>query len=68
MPASSDALKGSIASGKPGNEVILTVGRRTGRFDFRIIAGTNKQKSWAITPLSQPDPLQAKILNNWLTN
>jgi predicted metalloprotease with PDZ domain len=66
--ASPGLLKEVIVSGSPGNEVIIRVGRRTGRYNLSIIPTPNKLKTFAITPLSQPDPLQAKILYNWFKN
>ena len=66
--ATPQVLNEILDSGKPGNKMTITVGRRTGRHNLEIIPESKKQRTFDITRLSQPDPYQAKILNNWLNN
>jgi len=66
--ASQVLLDEIIKSTNPGNEVQVSIGRRTGRYYFSIIPSPNKLKTFSITSLSQPDTFQVKIFNDWLTN
>jgi predicted metalloprotease with PDZ domain len=66
--ASSPVLDEILSSGKPGNGILITVGRRTGRYSLEVIPGTNQQRTFNISRLSQPDPYQSELLNNWLKN
>jgi len=66
--ATSLLLNEILDSGKPGNKLEITIGRRTGRYNLEITPEPKQQRTFNITRLSQPDPYQAKILNNWLKN
>jgi C-terminal processing protease CtpA/Prc len=66
--ATSLLLNEILYSGKPGNKLEITIGRRTGRYNLEITPEPKQQRTFNITRLSQPDPYQAKILNNWLKN
>jgi predicted metalloprotease with PDZ domain len=66
--ATSQLLNEILDTGKPGNKVVITVGRRTGRHNLDIIPESRQQRTFNITRLSQPEPYQVKILNNWLKN
>jgi predicted metalloprotease with PDZ domain len=66
--ASSSVLNEIIGSGQPGNEVLVMIGRRTWRCSFEVLSEPAVKRTFAIIPLSQPDPLQKKILTDWLLN
>jgi predicted metalloprotease with PDZ domain len=66
--ASSSVLDEILSSAKPGDGILITVGRRTGRYSLEVIPGINQQRTFNISMLSQPDPYQSELLNNWLKN
>jgi predicted metalloprotease with PDZ domain len=66
--ASSLLLDEICNSGKPGDKIQITIGRRTGRYSLEVIPGINQQRTFKISRLSQPDPSQSELLNNWLKN
>src|SRR4030042_2248109 len=59
--ASSLLLDEICNSVKPGDEIQITVGRRTGRCNLEVIPESKQQRTFDITRLSQPDPYQAEI-------
>jgi predicted metalloprotease with PDZ domain len=66
--ATAQLLDEILDSGKPGVKTEITIGRRTGRYNIVVIPESKQQRTFNITRLSQPDPFQVKILNNWLNN
>jgi predicted metalloprotease with PDZ domain len=51
---------------KPGDTSHLLVSRHSMVREFPIVWGTKKARTFAITPLPDPKPLQAAILKSWL--
>jgi len=55
-----------LSSLKPGDKVKIVILTREGQKEKEIQLGKKKESSYAITPVTNPDPLQAAILETWL--
>jgi predicted metalloprotease with PDZ domain len=51
---------------KPGDKVRVLVARRGEMREFEVTLGKRVERSFRITPMANPDPLQAEILNSVL--
>jgi predicted metalloprotease with PDZ domain len=51
---------------KPGDKVRILVSRRNGVREFDVVLGQKTERSFRVTPKTNPTPLQAKILEDWL--
>jgi predicted metalloprotease with PDZ domain len=64
--ATSRSMSEILASKKPGEKVRILISRRNRIREVKVILGKEKERSFRITPLSNPDPLQSTILKDWL--
>ncbi len=64
--ATSRSMSEILASKKPGEKVRILISRRNRIREVEVILGKKKERSFRITPLSNPDPLQSTILKDWL--
>ncbi len=55
-----------ISAAKPGEKIILTVSVNNTYTTKEIILGTKTERTFAITPMPNPTPLQKQILESWL--
>jgi len=53
-------------SKKPGDKVRVLISRRGQLHEVEVVLGKKTERSFRIKPLSNPTPLQAEILKNWL--
>jgi len=64
--ATAQLLKETIDKAKPGDKIDLKVFVNNAAQDIKIIFGVKKQRSFTISPIESPDPLQKQILESWL--
>lgn len=64
--ASAKLLKEITDKSKPGDTIMLTVWTNNAKRSMEIIFGTKKEKSFHISPIDNPTPLQKKIFDSWL--
>lgn len=55
-----------IKDKKPGDTAKVLAARHSAIRDFSVVLGTKTQRSFTITPLPNPTPLQAAILKDWI--
>ncbi len=55
-----------LESRKPGDKAVLLVSRRGQMREVEVTLGRKAERSFRIKPMSNPDPLQAAILKDWL--
>src|SRR5258706_2989427 len=55
-----------LSSLKTGDKVKIGILTQEGQKEKEIQLGKKKESSYAITPVTNPDPLQAAILETWL--
>ena len=51
---------------KPGDQVRVLVSRRGTIRELEVLLGKRPERSFAITPIADPTPLQAAVLKDWL--
>lgn len=51
---------------KPGDAVRVLASRRSAVREFSVVLGAETRRTFALTPLPDPTPLQAAILRDWL--
>jgi predicted metalloprotease with PDZ domain len=51
---------------KPGDKVKILVSRRGTIREIEVVLGKKPERSFAITPMLDPTPMQAAILKDWL--
>lgn len=64
--ATSRPMSEILDSKKPGDKVRILISRRNMIREVEVILGKKTERSFRITPLSNPDPLQSAILKDWL--
>jgi predicted metalloprotease with PDZ domain len=57
-----ELLKGK----KPGDKVNVLISRRGTIRELEVVLGRKPEKSFAMTPVPNPRPLQAAVLKDWL--
>ncbi len=62
----SRSLRDLLESHEPGDVVSVLFSRRDRMREVEVILGQETERSFAITPLPNPDESQACILDNWL--
>jgi len=65
-PTTGQPLSGILGQKKPGDKVVLLISRRGKTRELEAVLGMNLERSFAITPVAGPTPLQAAILKDWL--
>jgi len=55
-----------LNSKKPGDKVRVLLSRRNTVREVEVVLGKKIERSFQIKPLSNPNPLQSSILNDWL--
>jgi predicted metalloprotease with PDZ domain len=55
-----------LNSKKPGDKVRVLLSRRNTVREVEVVLGKKIERSFQIKPLSNPNPLQLSILNDWL--
>jgi predicted metalloprotease with PDZ domain len=66
--ATSRTLQDILDSKQPGDRLQIAVSRRGQKRELEVTLTTKKERSFRITPIADPDPLQKKILDDWLRN
>ncbi|MDN3548335.1 M61 family metallopeptidase [Mucilaginibacter aquaedulcis] len=66
--ASPELLNQTLASKKEGDELLLTLQKGVYKQDVTIILGKKTEKTFRITPIANPDALQAAIYKSWVGN
>jgi predicted metalloprotease with PDZ domain len=61
------ALAETLASRKPGETVKVLLSRRGRTGELAVVLGQRTERSFRMAPLPDPTPLQAAILESWLT-
>jgi predicted metalloprotease with PDZ domain len=64
--ATSRSLQNILGSKKPGDKLQIVVSRRGQRHKIDVILTTHLERSFRIKPHPNPDPLQSRILDDWL--
>ncbi|HKC37796.1 MAG TPA: PDZ domain-containing protein [Chitinophagaceae bacterium] len=64
--ASVNLLNKIISASKAGDKINLTLFIHNESKDAEIVLGKKTEKTFKITPVSNPDPLQKQILEGWL--
>jgi len=64
--ATSRSLQNILGSKKPGDKLQIVVSRRGQRHKIDVILTTQLERSFRIEPHPNPDPLQSRILDDWL--
>jgi predicted metalloprotease with PDZ domain len=64
--ASARTMEAFLSSRKPGDRVRVLFSRRNVIRDTEVVLGKKSERSFKITPLANPDALQAAILKDWL--
>jgi len=60
------SLGDMLGSRKPGDKVRVLVARGGAIREFEVVLGKKKQRSFRMSPLPNPTPLQTAILKSWL--
>jgi predicted metalloprotease with PDZ domain len=60
------SLAETLNAKKPGDKVRVLAARRGQMREFEVVLGRRAERSFRITPIPNPDPLQAGILNSVL--
>ncbi|MBN2128778.1 MAG: M61 family metallopeptidase, partial [Sedimentisphaerales bacterium] len=60
------SMPDELRSRQPGDAVTVLVSRRGKTREIDVILGQETERSFAITPLPDPDELQSEILHSWL--
>jgi predicted metalloprotease with PDZ domain len=68
LKATAKSLEEILDSKKPGDKLKVSILRRGRSQDFEILLKQRLERSFKIQPLSRPDPLQSKILEDWMRN
>lgn len=66
LKATARSLEEILDSKKPGDKLKFSILRRGRNLDVEILLKKRLERSFKIQPLSRPDPLQSKILEDWL--
>jgi predicted metalloprotease with PDZ domain len=59
-------LGDALALRRPGDTIRVLVSRRGGTREIEVVLGERTERSFRITPLPAPTPLQTSILESWL--
>ncbi|HEV2446151.1 MAG TPA: PDZ domain-containing protein, partial [Candidatus Sulfopaludibacter sp.] len=65
--ATPKALSDLLAARKPGDRIKLKIARGGASQDMEVRLDRNVKLTYGLKPAPHPDPLQATILNDWLT-
>jgi predicted metalloprotease with PDZ domain len=60
-------LNDLLAARKPGDRLKLTIARGGATLELAATLGRNIRRTYGLKPEPDPNPLQVKILNDWLT-
>ncbi len=66
LKATAKSLEEILDSKKPGDKLKVSILRRGRNLDVEILLKKRLERSFKIQPFSRPDPLQSKILEDWL--
>ncbi|WDF80397.1 PDZ domain-containing protein [Mucilaginibacter sp. KACC 22773] len=66
QPATQKLLDHALEAKNTGDALTLTIQKGTEKRDVTIILGSKKEKTFKISPLPNPDPLQAAIYKSWI--
>jgi len=55
-----------LSSSNSGDKIRIVFTNASGQKEEEISLGKKKERSFAITPILNPDPLQAQILKSWM--
>jgi predicted metalloprotease with PDZ domain len=66
IPMGNRKMEDVLKSTKPGQTLKLLVAHANRIQEINVVLGTKMERSFKITPVEKPTPLQAAILNDWL--
>jgi predicted metalloprotease with PDZ domain len=66
VPATTKALSDQLSAKAPGDKVKIRYSRGDLTKDLEIVLAKNAKISYSISPVPNPDPLQAAIFKDWL--
>ncbi len=64
--ATARTLERSLNAKKPGDRIRVLIARRGVIQEEEVVLGEKKERSFHIRPMSDPNPLQTSILEDWL--
>lgn len=64
--ATSQSFAETLKSKKPGEEVKILISHRDLTREVEVVIGTKMERSFQMTPMANPSPLQSAILSDWL--
>lgn len=67
-PIRNRKMEDVLKTKKPGDKMKLLVARANEVEEFNVVLGAQKARSFKITQIENPNPLQAAILKDWLKN
>jgi len=62
----SEKMDEILNSKKPGDKVRVLISRRDMIYEVEVVLGNKTERTFNIKPISNPNPLQSEILNDWL--
>jgi len=66
VKATSQQLVEALKSKKAGEKVKILVSHRDLTREIEVVLGMKKERTFQMTPIANPSPLQAAILSDWL--
>ncbi len=66
VAATSRSIAEAIDAARPGDRLRLVIGRRGAAQDVEVTLGPKAERSFRMTPMADPTPLQRAILEGWL--
>lgn len=66
--ATGKSLQDALGLKKPGDSLRIVVSRRGQRREIEVVLSKKTERSFQIKPMSDPNPLQLKIFDDWLRN
>ena len=64
--ASSTSIENFLSTKKPGDKLQVLVSRRNRDLEVEVILQPKMERNFSIKPLPSPNPLQSRILEDWL--
>jgi predicted metalloprotease with PDZ domain len=65
-PATAKSLADRLATAKPGDKLKLHLARTDASLEVEVTLGPNRKRTFHLDPVSNPAPLEAAILQDWL--
>jgi predicted metalloprotease with PDZ domain len=68
FPIGNQKMVDILKTKKPGDTMKVLVARADRIEEITVVLGTKMERSFKLTPMYNPTPLQAAILKDWLKN